>query len=107
MSDAKQRLTRGEKLGNTLREPGWLIGLTIFLICSGYVLTVFVPDQLPIIFIFSAAALVLYHIVFWLLRKTINDKALKIVDYLYLGLALFGVAGIVDVQSRIANERYQ
>ncbi|MBR1120281.1 hypothetical protein JQ628_02050 [Bradyrhizobium lablabi] len=106
MTDARAEPSRGEKFANTLRAPGWIMGLTVFLICFGFLLIAYVPDQLASIFAFSILALILYHFVFAQLRNITNDKALKIVDYLYLGLALFGVGGIIDIQSKMANERY-
>ncbi|MEH2537739.1 MULTISPECIES: hypothetical protein [unclassified Bradyrhizobium] len=89
------------------RTPLWMVGLAVFLVLGGYLLIEYVADQLASILIFSLASLAAFHICFKLLRNHTDEKTLKIVDYLYLILAMFGVVGIIDVQSTIARERYE
>lgn len=96
-----------QKLASCLRTPGWAMALAVALIWFGFVLISHVPDQLTSIICFALLSLILFHVVFWLLRKSTDDRALKIVDYMYLGLALFGVLGIIDLQSKVSKERYQ
>ncbi|WP_154073478.1 hypothetical protein [Bradyrhizobium erythrophlei] len=95
------------KLADSLRTPGWTALLAGALIWFGFILIRRVADQLTSIICFAIASLILFHVLFWLLREATDDKALKIIDYMYLGLALCGVFGIIDLQSKIAKDRYQ
>jgi hypothetical protein len=97
MTDGKT----GQKLAGILMIAACMAVLAGTLIWFGFVLIRRVPDQLTSIVCFALVALILFHAMFWNLRKLMNEKSLKVIDYMYLGLALFGVLGIIDLQSKV------
>jgi hypothetical protein len=62
-------------------------------------------DQLLALLLFVATCLVIFHLVFWLNRRWTDDRGLKATDYVYLGMAFFGVLSVLDVQASIATKK--
>lgn len=61
------------------------------------------PDHLKSIIILCASSIAVFHLALFLLAGFATDKTLKGVDYLVIGLAMFGVLGVVDVQDSVVR----
>jgi hypothetical protein len=101
MASASKWKQAVESFEETATATLYLTIPTMLLIIAGFLVSVRGPvDYLKLLY-FIAASLVTFHISFWLLRSTLNSRALKAVDYLYLSLGFVGVFGALDVQASV------
>ena len=54
---------------------------------------------------FAVGCLLAFHIVFFLCRRLTDEVTLRLIDYLYLGLALLGIYGALDVEATILKAK--
>ena len=86
-------------------SPAIVFVLSAVLIAIAWGLTRFVLNQGVAIAIFTAAALVAYHVTAYLTRKLSDEQTYKITDYFYLCIGLVGLAAVLDIQTDFANSR--
>jgi hypothetical protein len=96
---------RAAEVEKAVATPLMLLLPTLILIIVGSVLAWRGPDHYSKLIVFGAICLVVYHLTFWLCRKETTDRALKVVDYIFLGLGFVGVFGALDVQANVYRSK--
>src|SRR3979490_2159107 len=89
--------------GDSLATPNILFYVSLALFFIGSFIAETGPDHFLKLSLFAVVCLISFHLAFWVCRKLTNEKALRIVDYMYLGIAFGGVFGVLDVQSSIVK----
>jgi hypothetical protein len=79
------------------------LALTAFAV----MLSVNAPNHFWAAVVFMLLCLGTFHFVFWLTRMNYDDRSLKAIDFVYLGIGFVGVYGVADVQEAISFAKVQ
>ena len=64
-------------------------------------------NQFGMLVWFSVGSLILMHVVYFACKDVATDKSLRAIDYIYLGMAFFGLTAVIDVQVNLQRAHFQ
>jgi hypothetical protein len=88
----------------TALMPALFVSACIVLILMALALIYLLNRQFLPLLLFAVGALALFHLVAWVCARLSDERTYKIVEYIYLGLGLLGVLGVISAQSEVARD---